>query len=85
MAGTRSSADGSQSLSIDASRLCWLDDVNGKTFFFLKNRGIMELRTQAVCGVGWGRGLGDRGASSVPTWGWCVLLCVPSSTYIIKM
>ena len=43
MAGTRSSADGSQSLSIDASRLWWLDDVNGKTFFFLKNRGIMEL------------------------------------------
>ena len=75
MAGTHSSADESQSLSIDTGRLWWLDDVNGKTIFFLKNRGITELRPQAVCGVGWGRGLGDRGASSVPTWGWCVLVC----------
>ena len=55
MAGTHSSADESQSLSIDTGRLWWLDDVNGKTIFFLKNRGITELRTQAVCGVGWGR------------------------------
>ena len=56
MAGTHSSADESQSLSIDTGRLWWLDDVNGKTIFFLKNRGITELRTQAVCGVGLGVG-----------------------------
>lgn len=75
MAGTRSTMDESQSLSIDARALWWLDDVHGKTIFFLENRD-RGLRTQAVCGVGWGMGLGDRRVVCAHTGLVCTLVCV---------
>lgn len=54
MAGTRSTMDESQSLSIDARgcRLWWLDDVHGKTIFFLENHGIASSEPKLY--AGWG-------------------------------
>lgn len=87
MAGTRSSVDKSQSPSIDARADCggWTMSMVRLSSSFLKTMGPQRSEPELFAGVGWGRGLGDRGMLSVPTCGWCVLLCVPSSTYVIKM
>ena len=87
MAGTCSSVDKSQSPSIDARADCggWMLSMVRPSSSFLKTMGPRSSEPELFLGVGWERGLGDRGMLSASVCGWCVLLCVPSSTYVIKM
>lgn len=85
MAGTRSTMDESQSLSIDARADCggWMMFMV-RLSSFLKTMGSRSSEPKLYAGWG-GEWAWVTGASFVPTRGWCVLLCVPSSTYVIKI